>query len=87
MAEPTLTPLFQPQFVQEIAERLHAGDGFEFFRIDEIGIECDRIGIAKKLHHAAVAVANAAAKQFSAEEKLACSIDAMRNGGTCEACQ
>ncbi len=29
----------------------------------------------------------AAAKVFSAEEKLACSIEAMRNGGECEACQ
>jgi ribonucleoside-diphosphate reductase alpha chain len=27
------------------------------------------------------------AKQYTAEEKNACSIDAMRNGGTCEACQ
>ena len=31
--------------------------------------------------------AAAAAKQPSAEEKAACSIEAMRNGGTCEACQ
>ncbi len=28
-----------------------------------------------------------AAKEYSAEEKIACSIEAMRNGGTCEACQ
>ena len=27
------------------------------------------------------------AKTFTAEEKNACSIDAMLNGGTCEACQ
>jgi ribonucleoside-diphosphate reductase alpha chain len=27
------------------------------------------------------------AKQYSEEEKMACSIEAMRNGGTCEACQ
>jgi len=26
-------------------------------------------------------------KTFTAEEKNACSIDAMLNGGTCEACQ
>jgi ribonucleoside-diphosphate reductase alpha chain len=26
-------------------------------------------------------------KEFTAEEKNACSIEAMRNGGTCEACQ
>jgi ribonucleoside-diphosphate reductase alpha chain len=26
-------------------------------------------------------------KTYTAEEKTACSIDAMRNGGTCEACQ
>jgi ribonucleoside-diphosphate reductase alpha chain len=29
----------------------------------------------------------AAGKTFTAEEKMACSIDAMRNGGECEACQ
>jgi ribonucleoside-diphosphate reductase alpha chain len=29
----------------------------------------------------------AAAKEYTAEEKTACSIEAMRNGGTCEACQ
>jgi ribonucleoside-diphosphate reductase alpha chain len=27
------------------------------------------------------------AKRYSAEEAQACSIEAMRNGGTCEACQ
>jgi ribonucleoside-diphosphate reductase alpha chain len=32
-------------------------------------------------------VVAAAKKEFSAEEKLACSIEAMRNGGECEACQ
>jgi ribonucleoside-diphosphate reductase alpha chain len=26
-------------------------------------------------------------KEYTADEKMACSIDAMRNGGTCEACQ
>ena len=31
--------------------------------------------------------AAAAGAKFSAEEKNACSIDAMLNGGTCEACQ
>lgn len=29
----------------------------------------------------------AAPKEYTAEEKVACSIEAMRNGGTCEACQ
>ena len=29
----------------------------------------------------------AAKKEFTAEEKMACSIEAMRNGGECEACQ
>ena len=28
-----------------------------------------------------------AKREFSESEKLACSIEAMRNGGTCEACQ
>ena len=31
--------------------------------------------------------AETAPKQYTAEEKIACSIEAMRNGGTCEACQ
>ena len=29
----------------------------------------------------------AGGREFSTEEKAACSIEAMRNGGTCEACQ
>jgi len=29
----------------------------------------------------------AAKREFTAEEKMSCSIEAMRNGGTCEACQ
>lgn len=36
---------------------------------------------------ATTAAANAAAKTFTAEQKMACSIDAMMNGGECEACQ
>jgi len=32
-------------------------------------------------------VVAAAKKEFDAEEKLACSLEAMRNGGECEACQ
>jgi len=31
--------------------------------------------------------APAAKKEYTAEEKVACSVEAMRNGGTCEACQ
>ena len=33
------------------------------------------------------APAEVAKKVYTAEEKNACSIEAMRNGGTCEACQ
>ncbi|MFN9408442.1 MAG: ribonucleoside-diphosphate reductase subunit alpha [Akkermansiaceae bacterium] len=36
---------------------------------------------------ATTAAANAAAKTYTAEQKMACSIDAMMNGGECEACQ
>ena len=36
---------------------------------------------------AATAATAASAKTFTAEEKNACSIDAMLNGGTREACQ
>jgi len=32
-------------------------------------------------------VEGTAKKEYTAEEKTACSIEAMRNGGTCEACQ
>ena len=32
-------------------------------------------------------IAQGGIKQYTAEEKMACSIEAMRNGGTCEACQ
>ena len=46
-------------------------------------VEKEKRGIVGT-HAASVA---AAAKQFTAEEKLACSIEAMRNGGECEACQ
>ncbi len=49
-------------------------------------VEKEKRGIVGT-HHAAVATAAAAAKQYTAEEVMACSIDAMRNGGTCEACQ
>jgi ribonucleoside-diphosphate reductase alpha chain len=49
-------------------------------------VEKEKRGIVGT-HHAAVAVATAAAKQFTADEALACSLEAMRNGGTCEACQ
>jgi len=36
---------------------------------------------------AATAATNAAKKEFTAAEQNACSIDAMLNGGECEACQ
>jgi ribonucleoside-diphosphate reductase alpha chain len=42
---------------------------------------------AAALSQAPFPEAGAAPKQYSAEEKIACSIEAMRNGGTCEACQ
>jgi ribonucleoside-diphosphate reductase alpha chain len=32
-------------------------------------------------------LAAGAKKEYTAEEKMACSLDAMLNGGTCEACQ
>ena len=36
---------------------------------------------------ATTAAANAASKAYTAEQKMACSIEAMMNGGECEACQ
>ena len=41
----------------------------------------------KKDLRGVVAETASAPKTFSAEERLACSIEAMRNGGECEACQ
>ena len=41
---------------QKVAKRLHARDGLEFFRIDEVGVERDRIGVGKQLYETAVAL-------------------------------
>jgi ribonucleoside-diphosphate reductase alpha chain len=41
----------------------------------------------KKEVRGAAGETSPAKKEYSQEEKLACSIEAMRNGGTCEACQ
>src|SRR3954466_5966181 len=35
---------------QEVTESLHASDRLQFFRIDEIGIERDRVGFPEQLH-------------------------------------
>jgi ribonucleoside-diphosphate reductase alpha chain len=47
------------------------------------GIEGPATNVKKELR----GVVAAAKKEFSAEEKLVGSIEAMRNGGECEACQ
>src|SRR5208282_1055142 len=39
---------------EKVAKRLHAGDRFELFGIDEIGIERDGIGLGEQLHQPAV---------------------------------
>src|ERR1700722_15828106 len=39
---------------EKIAERLHPRHGLELFRIDEIGVERDRLSLAEQLHQAAV---------------------------------
>ncbi len=44
-------------------------------------------GDAGRAAVAAAAVAAAEKKTYTAEQKIACSIEAMRNGGECEACQ
>lgn len=43
--------------------------------------------VADKIKAATDTATPLAKKEYSAAEKLACSIDAMRNGGECEACQ
>ncbi len=39
---------------QKVAECLHARDRFELFRIDEIGVERDRVGLGEQRHQATV---------------------------------
>jgi ribonucleoside-diphosphate reductase alpha chain len=48
-------------------------------------IEKSTAEVEKELR-GAVAI-NAGKRDYSEEEKTSCSIEAMRNGGTCEACQ
>jgi ribonucleoside-diphosphate reductase, alpha subunit len=43
--------------------------------------------IRKELRGIAAVMGQEPKREFTAEEKLACSIEAMRNGGECEACQ
>lgn len=35
---------------EEIAKHLDARDGFQFFRIDEVGVERERLAFAEQLH-------------------------------------
>src|SRR4026209_1737074 len=39
---------------EEVAENLDTRDRFEFLGIDEIGVHRERVGLAEKLHQAAV---------------------------------
>ncbi len=43
--------------------------------------------VPAELAAGAEVAASAGKREYSAEEKKACSIEAMRNGGVCEACQ
>ena len=54
-----------------------------------VGAKKEVRGVVGDAGRAAVAAAAAAPekKTYTAEQKLACSIEAMRNGGECEACQ
>ena len=52
-----------------------------------IDVKKEQRGVMATQTAATAATAAAGAKTFTAEEKNACSIDAMLNGGTCEACQ
>src|SRR5882762_6154149 len=38
----------------EVAEHLHARHRLQLFRIDEIGVDLDRVGLAEQLHQAVV---------------------------------
>jgi len=57
-------------------------------QIEKSTTDTNRRGLQPKWMKNKSASADIAVKrEFTAEEKNACSIDAMRNGGTCEACQ
>src|SRR5262245_7096007 len=61
---------------QEVAEYLYARDRLEFFRIDKIRVERERIGFAEQLNEAAVFFDQVVGQHGDAEAALACAQDA-----------
>ena len=56
---------------QEIAEDLDTRHRFEFFRIDEVGVERERVGVAEQLHQPAVLLHQIIRQHGDAEAALA----------------
>src|SRR5208282_4909398 len=61
---------------EKVAKSLHARDGLELFGINEIGLECDCIGLAEKLHEPAVPLDQIIRQHRDTEPALACAKDA-----------
>src|SRR5580704_18499747 len=61
---------------EKIAERLHARHGLELFRIDEVGVERDRLGLAEQLHQPAVLLDQIIRQHGDADAALAGAQDA-----------
>src|SRR5262245_34298870 len=61
---------------EEIAERLHARDRLELFRIDEERVERDRVGLAEHLDEAAVLFDQVVGQHRHAEPALTGAQDA-----------
>jgi len=71
---------------QKVAEHLHPRDGLEFFRINEIGVERDGVGLAEQLHQPAILLDQVVRQQGDADAALACAqnaehvVDGQRRG-------
>src|ERR1700730_16166977 len=57
---------------EKVAEHLHPRHRFELFRIDEIGIEGDGVGLAEQLHESAILLDQVIRQQGNADSPLAC---------------
>src|SRR5262249_40867982 len=56
---------------EEVAESLHPGHRLEFFRIDEIGVERDGLGVTEQLHQSGVLFDDVVGQHGDAEAGLA----------------
>ena len=61
----------------EVTEHLHARDRLQLFRIDEIGVELDRVRFAEQLHEPALFLDQIIRQRRDAEALLAGAHEAM----------